>query len=211
MRPSHHPELDELMAYSSGVAPEWLSVFVACHLTYCQECREDVSTFDDVGGALLESLPAEGPAVALPRGLELPPRSEPLVKPVADVPGLPRPLLPYLASGPSFRFLTPGVQHIPLTLSVNDVPARLVRFKPGFEVPEHSHAGLEMILVLDGEFEDTSTAERYKTGDVSRREGTADHKTRVTSADPCTALMIGTARSEPKTFWGRMAQILTKV
>jgi putative transcriptional regulator len=158
----------------------------------------------------------EGPALELPKGLELPDTTEPWVKPpsqrlVADVPGLPRPILPYLANTPNFRFLAPGVQHVPLTLSVNDVPARLVRFKPEFEVPEHSHAGLETILVLDGEFEDLTTAERYRTGDISRRDGTAAHKTRITSADPCTALMIGTALSEPKTFWGRMAQILTKV
>ena len=211
--PTHHPELDDLMAYASGVSPEWLSLIVACHLTYCAECREDVASFDEIGGALLSSLPAEGPVVELPRGLELPRADAPRVASpvIADVPGLPRPILPYLANTPNFRFLAPGVQHVPLTLSVNDVPARLVRFKPGFEVPEHSHAGLEMIVVLDGEFEDTSTTERFRTGDVSRREGTADHKTRVTSEDPCTALMIGTAKSEPKTFWARMAQILTKV
>jgi putative transcriptional regulator len=215
MTPTHHPELDELMAYASGVSPEWMSLIIACHLTYCEVCREDVATFDDIGGALLESLPGEGGAIELPQGLELPATSEPRVTlsqdVLADVPGLPRPILPYLENTPTFRFLAPGVQHIPLTLSVSDVPARLVRFKPGFEVPDHSHAGLEMIVVLDGEFEDTTTAERYQTGDVSRREGTAIHKTRITSADPCTALMIGTARSEPKTFWGRMAQILTKV
>jgi putative transcriptional regulator len=128
-----------------------------------------------------------------------------------DIRGIPRPLHPYIVGKPAFRFLAPGVQHIPLSLKANDVPARLVKFNPGLEVPPHHHRGLEMILVLDGEFEDYQSNDRYQTGDVSRRDETKDHRTRVTGNDACTVLIVGTELSQPLTAWGKLVQILTRL
>jgi putative transcriptional regulator len=215
MTPVHHPEPDELVAYASGASPEWLSLVIACHLTFCEECRRDVQLFDDLGGALLESVETDDAPLSLPPlGDKLSPEAiagasrQPSRQ---DPPGLPRPIYEYMNDGHHFRYGGPGVRQIPLSLTVNGEVARIVRFAPGHRIPDHAHRGLEMILVLDGEFEDAVTGERYRSGDLSRREGGTEHQPHVTGSDPCIAMVVATARSQPHTLWGKILQAITGV
>jgi putative transcriptional regulator len=218
MTPSHHPDADELVGYASGAAPEWISLVVACHLTYCEECRGEIELLDDLGGVLLGGLDrgSETGPLALPdataraRKPAAPPAPTRHAAPESTA-MIPRPLHDYFADEPRFRFLAPGIQHIPLSFSVGGVPARIVRFKPGFMIPDHAHTGLEMVLVLDGEITDGVTKELFRTGDLSRRdEGTA-HSQRVTSQDPCVCLVVSAKPIVPSTAWGRILKALTGV
>jgi putative transcriptional regulator len=215
MTPSHHPEPDELLAYASGTCEEWEALVVACHLTYCEECRTESALLDEVGGVLLGELEGGGGATRP----DAAPREAPSAQPAAPsrsafhvAIGLPRPLHAYFRdAAPKWRFLAPGVQHIPLSFSVGGVPARVVRFKPGFVVPEHSHQGLEMVLVLSGELRDSATAETFRAGDLSRREAGTGHAQEIIGPDPCVALVVSTRTIRPATLWGRILQSLTGV
>lgn len=214
MTPSHHPDPDDLASYASGVAPEWMAVVVACHLTYCQECRDEVALLDDLGGALLDTLAdTEGAPPALPGAL---PRraAEPQREKYVDTPlgrTLPRPLHRYFKEAdPTWRFLAPGVRHVPVSLTVGELPVRLIQFKSGLTIPAHRHTGTEMVLVLDGILEDTATKDVFRTGDLSRRdEGTGEHGNVVTSTDPCVALVVTDGPIDPTTMWGRILKALT--
>ena len=216
MTPSHHPDADELVAYASGAAPDWISLVVACHLTYCEQCRSEVELLDDLGGVLLTGLPTEAEAEA-PRPPSVaarasrPPESRSLQRHAESTKMIPRPLHDYFADEPRWRFLAPGVQHIPLSFSVGGVPARVVRFKPGFTIPEHAHQGLEMVLVLGGEIADGTTKEVFKTGDLSRREEGTAHSQHVTSHDACVCLVVSAAPIVPSSMWGKVLKALAGV
>ncbi|HVW30425.1 MAG TPA: ChrR family anti-sigma-E factor [Polyangiaceae bacterium] len=214
MTPTHHPDPDDLASYASGVAPEWMSVVVACHLTYCAECRDEVALLDDLGGALLDTLADPGGAAleaprAGARTAEPPKPAKYVDSPVAR--GIPRPLHRYFKDPvPTWRFLAPGVKHVPVSLTVGDLPVRLLQFKPGLSIPEHRHTGTEMVLVLDGVLEDTATRDVFRTGDLSRRDqDTGCHGNVVTSKDPCVCLVVTDGPVDPATMWGRILKALT--
>lgn len=214
MTPTHHPDPDDLASYASGVAPEWMSVVVACHLTYCVECRDDVALFDDLGGALLDTLadPGGAPLAQPASPASTPKPAEPVRhvdSPVAR--GIPRPLHRYFKEPvPTWRFLAPGVKHVPVSLTVGELPVRLIQFKPGLTIPDHRHTGTEMVLVLDGVLEDTATRDVFRTGDLSRRdESTGRHGNAIIGPDPCVALVVTDGPIDPATMWGRILKALT--
>jgi putative transcriptional regulator len=215
MIPTHHPNPEDLMAYSSGTAPEWMSVGIACHLTYCPDCRGEVAALDSLGGALLDSLEADDAPdrIVMPAARPVPaaPPSMSGVVPSPLTRKIPRPLHPYFKeTSPEFRFLAPGLKHVPLTLAVGEMPARLIQFKPGFVVPDHRHSGTEMVLVLDGVLEDTVTREVFRTGDMSRRdESSARHGNVASSEDPCICLVLTDGPIDPATMWGKIVKALT--
>ncbi|HVU03024.1 MAG TPA: cupin domain-containing protein [Polyangiaceae bacterium] len=213
MKPVHHPEPDELAQYASGASPDHLSLVIACHLTYCAECRDEVKLLEELGGALLDSLPGGDGEMAPPE--DLPPPAAREKRERAPLPPefrmIPRPIHAFLDGPPRFRFLAPGVKHVPLALTVGRIQAKVVRFSPGFVVPEHSHQGLEMVLVLEGELTDGATKEVFRNGDLSRREEGSRHTQHITSEDPCVCLVVSTAEIVPSTFWGKVLKALTGV
>lgn len=215
MIPTYHPYPDDLIAYSSGTAPEWMSVALACHLTYCPECRKEVAALDSLGGALLDTLQSGegqgGPALPARPPAPPAPRSKRAFSESPLARKIPRPLHPYFRDPePEFRFLAPGLKQVPLTLSVGEMPARLIQFKPGFVVPDHRHTGTEMVLVLDGVLEDTVTREVFRTGDLSRRdESSPRHGNVASSDDPCICLVVTDGPLDPATMWGKIIKALT--
>ena len=214
MNPSHHPDEEDLVGYASGTSPEWIALVVACHLTYCPGCRDEVALLDDVGGLLLESLdqPAHGALGVAARDITSRPKPETRTTEVVTVPGLPRPLAPYLPKARSgWRFLAPGLRHIPLNFSVGGVPARIIRFSPGFFIPEHRHQGLEMLLVLEGMLRDTVSGESFRKGDLSRRESGTCHAQSIGRDEHCTCLVVSAAPVLPSTWMGRLLKAVTGV
>ncbi|HMJ16217.1 MAG TPA: ChrR family anti-sigma-E factor [Polyangiaceae bacterium] len=217
--PVHHPESEELLAYASGSSPEWVSLVVACHLTYCPTCRDELELLEELGGTLLEMAPSSALNSAAFDAVELAARTAlPSVPPVAarpkaaDVPALPRPLQPYFKDETlRWRFLVPGVKQIPLTLSVGGIPARVVQFKPGFVVPDHTHQGLEMVLVLSGALSDSKTGDIFHAGDLSRREEGSEHAQHITKDEPCVCLVVSSGPVRPQSFMGRVLKKMAGV
>lgn len=207
MMPSYHPEPEELLAYVSGAAEQWLATLIACHLTLCPACRDEVAMLDALGGALLEDTedrvqvqaPRQHMRSAPPAALPTREISNALARHV------PRPLHPYmLEPQPRFRFLAPGLAHVPLTLMGGSRPLQLVRFKPGFVVPEHGHSGLEWLLILSGELYDRTTGQRYTRGDVSRREAADVHSQQIGRTEPCVAVFANLQPLIPHTLLGKV-------
>ena len=57
MTQRHHMPETVLAEYAAGISPEPVSLIVASHATLCENCRRTVDMLDQVGGAMLESLP----------------------------------------------------------------------------------------------------------------------------------------------------------
>lgn len=191
----YHPTEDMLADYATGAQGTALSLLVACHLTYCPQCRERAGFFDMVGGLLLDSVPC--PAAAPP----IRPASTdaghiatvpaPAERSVADDLILPRPLrrrTGCAAADLPWRRLIPGVFEAPLELNSPGAEAKLMRICPGRSLPRHTHEGAGATLVLAGAFSDATG--RYRRGDVALADGTVDHRPLADRGEDCICLAV---------------------
>lgn len=218
MIPHHHLDPEELLDYATGAAPEWASLLAACHLTLCEQCRRDVRLYEQVGGALLGSLePADAPPPSLERivATERVPDDAPSVvepSPITREAGLPVVIEPYFKeANPRWRFSAPRVAQIPLKLSVNDCPMFVVRFSPGYRVPEHTHTARETLLLFAGTITDGTTGEHFYPGDVYRSERGFKHDQYVGRDEPCISLVVNEGRVRPSSWIGRVLARLAGV
>jgi len=193
---SAHPTDDVLAEYASGALDAGMSLLVASHLTFCPECRRAIAAEEAIGGALLA---AEPPAPHAPcidaifariAGAE---QAAALVDD-ADSP-LPCPLR--LAVGTRFsaipwRARLPGLaEHVIADergASGLAVRVSLVRARPGVRIPEHTHGGDEMTLILCGAMEDGGAV--YRKGDVSCSDDRHEHQPRILDEGVCVCLLV---------------------
>ena len=53
---THHLGAESLMSYAAGAMPAALSALAGAHIAMCHHCRRELTLFEHVGGALLQSL-----------------------------------------------------------------------------------------------------------------------------------------------------------
>ncbi len=186
------------MAYSSGNLPEAFSLAVATHISMCDKCRAALESFDAVGGALLEdSAQVAVDMDALSKTLSMI-RSGPqnidqlqsAERPARKDCEIPAPLLDYI--GESFedinwKSIGMGVKQSILETS-DDATARLLYIPPGTAVPDHSHSGTELTLVLQGAFADED--DYFAAGDIEVADGDVEHAPVAADGEPCICLAV---------------------
>ena len=165
---NHHLTDAVMLAYASGTLPEAYSLVVACHASLCPACRSALEGYDALGGAVLEETEStKMSATALADTLKLIenlPTEAP--KPKHTPSDFPAPLQDYIGGGPDhvqWRKIGGGVKQAILPVS-GPANARLLYIPAGMAVPDHSHNGLEMTMVLQGAFADE--VDRFGRGDV---------------------------------------------
>ncbi len=57
--PHHHPCCNTLLRYAAGTLSPTMHMFVASHLSYCPQCRQELQAYESQAGLGLESLPPE--------------------------------------------------------------------------------------------------------------------------------------------------------
>lgn len=211
-----HPSDDLLMQYASGALPQGLALFVATHLNYCAECRDEVRTAELIGGALLadddgampaaERLNGHAVEILIDRAASEPMPSFACAAGPVDVPV---PLRNYV--GPSFgalkwRTLWPGVQSFSLRGLTDEGQVNLIRLRPGMAMPDHTHAGEEHTLVLQGAFEDETG--RYGVGDVAIADESLRHRPVADGAGPCLCLYVVDA---PLRFTSKLTNLVSRL
>ena len=202
------------MAYSSGNLPEALSLAVATHISMCDKCRAALESFDAVGGALLEdSSQASVEADALSRTLSMirsdPQATEPQQadqQPLDKTREMPAPLADYI--GDRFEDITwksigMGVKQSILETS-DDATARLLYIPPGTAVPDHSHSGTELTLVLQGAFADED--DYFAAGDIEVADGDVEHAPVAADGEPCICLAVTEAPLKFSKFFHKAVQ-----
>lgn len=189
-----HPDLDLMTDYSAGSMPLAQAACVSVHVSNCEHCRRLSEQLSDVGAALFEELEPVPVGDALLNAVLARLDDEPPLayqKPV-DVKNNTPAVLQRLMSG-DFSDLT--WKNIGSSLRISYLQTgdpshefALYHIKAGGKIPEHTHRGNEMTLVLEGGFSDSNGS--YHEGDfIFRRPGDVHAPTALQSED-CICLAV---------------------
>lgn len=191
------------MAYAAGSVIESFSLLIAAHLEQCRTCDSALADAERFAGNLLSELP---PAAMNESSLSQ------VLQTVAETgqvpaerPGYPRDnglpvvlskILPEGLSAVRWRPLVPGVAQYRLNAVESGAGSiRLLRIAPGVVIPEHTHEGTELTLILSGSYSDESG--RFAAGDLADLDDTVHHRPMVDSSQPCICLV---ATDQPLRF-----------
>ncbi len=205
---THHPSDLSLARLAAGMIGAGPRLVVATHLFGCPQCRRGLSSFEAVGGAMLEDAPPvpqrpDALARALARLDEADSLSEPA--PRAPHPELPPPLDSYDIG--RWRFIHPGFQLRRLTLPESpDANVVMLKIAAGRRVPLHSHSGTEYTQVLEGSFADALG--EYRAGDCAEVDEAVDHQPVVDRGGECVCLVSVEGRVRLSGWIGRLVQPL---
>ncbi|KFZ36708.1 hypothetical protein HR45_14715 [Shewanella mangrovi] len=183
---SHHPRPQLLEQHAAGTLPAGLAVAVATHCQMCAECRAllqqaeaacasqhlsefsttghnaseaDAPNFEDIC-AQITSLPATA--------------SEPMRPHFICVKGQSYPLPIALQQLDCAAWTSVGnISRMRYDLEDTAGRASLLHIAAGGSVPQHTHKGRELTLLLDGSFTDESG--KYVKGDFIERDGSNEH------------------------------------
>lgn len=212
MTPRHHPEQALLVEYASGSLPEPLALLVATHGTLCPGCRRDIEQLEAVGGVLLEQRGGEAAVSdssleAVLARLDAPWADETRTALRGDAdPTLPRPLRDYLPGTLdelAWHRATASLSDYRLLPDFPRYRTRLMSVSPEASMPQHTHEGVELTLVLTGTMIDDGTV--YARGDVAVAGPEVDHRPMAGPGEQCICLAVTDA---PVRLSGRFTRLL---
>ncbi|WP_170762899.1 ChrR family anti-sigma-E factor [Ruegeria lacuscaerulensis] len=189
----HHLTDDLLMAYAAGALPEAFDLMVATHLSLCDHCRARAESFDAVGGCVLQDQD-DGAAVSdnsLAATMALIAKGAPTTQPARPKCSvLPTPLQDYVGGDVNairWRSIGMGVKQAILP-TTREATARLLFIPAGAAVPDHSHNGIELTMVLQGAFSDE--VDHFARGDVEIADESLHHTPTADISEDCICLAV---------------------
>ena len=208
---NHHPDTSTILAYAAGAVTEGLSLVLAAHFELCSQCRADVNEAEHIGGDLFSRLPPSSlsrnslakalEAIAISPGVE---QRQHLVSDANDLPVVLHPFFPTGLAGVNWRRLMPGFkQQLLEDVDSGNGSIRLLHISPGAKVPQHTHLGSEVTLVLQGSYSDETG--HYRRGDLSDLDPSVLHQPVVDSEQPCICLI---ATDERLQFSGALNRMI---
>lgn len=208
-----HPPVELLMEHAAGSACEAVDLLVACHTTYCVECRTRVAELEGLGARLSlgDAASQEGDAAALSDLLARLDSDASQVDvaaatPAVEDPLFPTPLLHY--TGPSdqvaWKRVLPGVYLFELDLRWGDVPIRLTRARAGRGIPKHTHEGYECDLILQGGLHDLTRGGDFERGDVQAADETVTHELRALEGEDCILVAFNEGRPQGRSIGAKL-------
>lgn len=207
---THHIPDAMLTAYAAGNLPHAFAVVVASHISLCEQCRAALEAHQTVGGVLLEETHAVPVSSSLKENLfaqlDAPFTSEPVYERRGVYPG---PVMEAMKGrAPKWKKLGMGVCQDILLQDANG-SVRLLYIPPGQAVPDHSHNGLELTLVLQGSFSDETG--RFGKGDVEIADEELEHTPIADEGDPCICLAATDARLRFRALIPRLLQPIFRI
>ena len=206
----YHPENEMLLDYASGSLEEEPSLVVAAHLAFCQLCRDEVRSLEDLGASLLNSVGTadleKGALDAVMERLDSPMDDDQNLIPTPRDPVLPGPICRYLGTGLDglrWRRVGPRVEEAPLATTNAKFKTSLLRIKPGTAIPSHTHGGAEYTLVLKGGIIDDDR--HYGRGDLMLADSDHEHRPVAADGEECICLAVLDA---PVRFTGFFTRLL---
>jgi putative transcriptional regulator len=195
----HHISDDLLVSYAAGSLAEGWSIAVATHLALCPACRRRLSVAESIGGEMLETIADDATLddswasvrSRLQQQAGSPVDALPKTAPVGHSGGLPEPLRSYVGGDfdtLQWRPLGRGAYQIPIRTAERETRVRLLRIPAGKPVPEHSHGGRELTLVLSGSFVDGN--DTFARGDIEDADASLTHQPVATPDSDCICLAV---------------------
>jgi putative transcriptional regulator len=211
----HHLSEAVLMAYSAGTLPEAFNLMVATHLSLCDTCRAGAEAYDAVGGEVLDRMVEAHPVssesleatMALIAGGPVDQRAAPAPKPGV----LPAPLQDYVGGDLDairWKPMGMGVKQAILPTS-KDATARLLFIPAGTAMPDHSHHGTEITMVLQGAFQDED--DYFARGDVEIADSNTHHTPVADIHEDCICLAVTDARLQFDGLIPKIAQRFLRI
>jgi putative transcriptional regulator len=186
---THHPDTRLLNEFSAGSLGLAQSVCLSLHLNYCEECRRQSQRLQQVGAAMFDRLsPAEvDPSMLdglLARLDEEPPlsyTSQPATE--QESPALMQRLIRREYADLDWNRITSGLQISRLRTGDPTNEFALYHIKAGGKIPQHTHRGSELTLVLEGSFSDEEGL--YQQGDFILRDDEHTHTPTAARTTDC--------------------------
>lgn len=211
MNITHHPEDSTILAYTASSLIESFNLVVAAHAEQCTSCRRKMVVGENLGGQLLMDLtPAEMDTGGFDNLWQRIQNKQPETGSAKTASGVSTVLASYLsgdlASVP-WRSLAPGIRHYPLRgISSGKGSARLLAIAPGKVIPEHTHRGGELTLILQGSYEDEIG--QFSEGDIADLDSSVHHSPTISNNETCICLI---ATDEPLQFSGILSRLIQPV
>lgn len=207
---THHTPDAMLASYAAGSLPQPFAIVVASHISMCMTCRAALGAHQAAGGALLDAGAHEPVSASL----------KTQIWDQLDDPVVPQPT--YRASGvypgaimealkgkpPRWKSLGMGVKQS--ILSANETGSvRLLYIPSGQAVPDHTHNGLELTLVLQGSFSDQTG--QFRAGDLEVADQDLEHTPIADEGLPCICIAATDAPLRFSSLIPRMLQPLFNI
>ena len=224
---AHHPDDFTLLDYSAGSLGVAQALAVSVHLSYCRQCQEQLKSLNALGGIILADsqpggLSASEPGPdnaggsqasdkdfeALMDRLTADPKSSTpsaLHSPSASYHNPLERCLPRALDQLDWHQQTSSIARYDLNPLVGDQSHRvaLQKINAGARVPQHSHQGQELTVVLTGGFSDELGV--YQKGDYIARDPSHHHSPTAMRNEDCICLTVLDA---PMSFTGPLMRWL---
>lgn len=207
---SHHITDELLLDYAAGRLSEVFSLVVASHVSLCDECRARLTAHEMAGGVLIDTDEGAELSDGLLDGvmgqLDNAVKEAPVYKRSSIFPA---PVMEALKGRPpKWKPLGRGVRQSILKHDKSG-SVRLLYIPPGLNVPDHTHGGLELTLVLQGSFSDE--AGRFGVGDVEVANDDVEHQPVAGKGEACICLAATDAPLRFNSFVPRLFQPLFRI
>lgn len=225
MKINHHISDALLLDYAAGNLSEGWSLAVATHLALCPSCRRTLDAMEGAAGALLDKVVSERPVTTNDwEAMKARITCEPVVKDRPSVATrtarhvspssavLPEPLRSYVGGDIAdlkWRALGRGAYQIRIDTGDPETQVRLLKIPAGKPVPEHTHDGRELTLVLAGSFRDGNDV--FSRGDLEEADGDLLHTPTATEGEDCICLAVTEAPLKFSSWIVRMIQPILKI
>jgi putative transcriptional regulator len=211
----HHPTIETLVDLATGRLDLGRSIVVSAHVEICTACSHQLQLMNAVGGCLLaDAEPEPMSPGALDRALaridvrENEVAEPPLPAPPQDLPFLPKAALRYPMR--DWQWIGPGVHRRMFDLPEDGgVSVFLLKAQPGTRMPDHTHTGSELTLVLAGAF--GHEFGRFGSGDFEEADGDVEHQPTVEAGEVCVCLVAMEGSLKLKGLAGLLLQPFVRI
>jgi putative transcriptional regulator len=208
---NNHPDIDFLLKYSSGQLEPALSVAIGVHVQECKMCQKQIVQLEEVGGAALESVNEELVSDELFNKLladveQLPTEQTTSAYENFAVAEIDKPFLQLLSerdySSLEWQKVTRNISKATVAMNDPRFQVELLKFAPRAKIPQHTHTGSEVTVVLEGDFSDKGGI--YRSGEFIVNDSSVEHQP-LAGDDGCVCLAITDA---PLKFTGTFGPII---
>jgi len=212
----HHLHEEILMSYAAGNSSSSVSLIVASHITICSKCRNAVSTYEDVGGKVLEESNSVDISSNTLNILLDKINDEPVEKVdvkinkiFKNIPVVLHEMLPHGSSlTDNWKKGLGGIRYFDINLAdiSKNSHARMLSIPPGKKLPNHGHEAQELTLVLEGGFSDENG--HYNAGDVAIEDEHNIHTPIADANEGCICLVVYEGNLKFKGLFGPVLNLL---